>query len=66
MADTRRNIYAIQFHPEVAHTHGGSALLARFVREVCGCAASWTPANIVDEGIARIRAQVGSRPVLCG
>ena len=66
MADTRRNIYAIQFHPEVAHTSGGSALLARFVREICGCAASWTPANIVDEGIARIRAQVGSRPVLCG
>lgn len=66
MADPARNIYAIQFHPEVNHTEHGRAIIARFVHHICGCAPTWTPANIVEEIIAKIRAQVGDRMVICG
>jgi GMP synthase (glutamine-hydrolysing) len=66
MMDEVRRLYAIQFHPEVNHTRHGRDLLARFVHGVCGCSNDWTPDNIIDESIARIRTKVGSRPVLCG
>lgn len=66
MADPARNIYAIQFHPEVNHTEHGRAIIARFVHHICGCAPTWTPTNIVEESIAKIRAQVGDRTVICG
>ncbi len=66
MAAPARRIYALQFHPEVSHTQHGSAILARFARDVCGCAGDWTPENIIESTIARIRAQVGQRQVICG
>ncbi|HEY3289846.1 MAG TPA: glutamine-hydrolyzing GMP synthase [Anaerolineae bacterium] len=66
MADETRRIYAIQFHPEVNHTQHGRDIIHQFVHQVCGCGSTWTSAGIVDESIARIRAQVGSRPVICG
>jgi len=66
MADDARRLYAIQFHPEVNHTQRGREIISHFVHSVCGCAAAWTPANIIDESVARIRAQVGDRPVICG
>jgi GMP synthase (glutamine-hydrolysing) len=56
----------VQFHPEVTHTRQGSALLKRFVTDICGCATLWTPANIIDDQIARVRAQVGDDHVLLG
>ena len=66
MVDEGRRIYAIQFHPEVNHTQRGREIIAHFVHDVCGCAANWTSANIIEESIARIRTQAGGRPVLCG
>ena len=66
MADEARCIYAIQFHPEVNHTQHGRDIVARFVHQVCACSTDWTSANIIEESIARIREQVGGRPVLCG
>jgi GMP synthase (glutamine-hydrolysing) len=66
MADPARRLYAIQFHPEVNHTEHGRDILAQFVHGICGCDAGWTPVNIIDESVAKIRAQVGSRPVICG
>jgi GMP synthase (glutamine-hydrolysing) len=66
MADEARRLYAIQFHPEVNHTQHGKDILSNFVHQVCACGTSWTSANIIEESIARIRAQVGQRPVLCG
>ena len=66
MADESRHLYAVQFHPEVTHTHQGQAILARFVHEICGCATLWNPANIIDDCIARVRAQVGTARVLLG
>jgi GMP synthase (glutamine-hydrolysing) len=64
MADTERGIYGLQFHPEVTHTQHGFEILERFVRDICGCPAVWTPKNIIAEHIARIRAAVGTEHVL--
>ena len=66
MADEVRNYYGVQFHPEVTHTQSGEALLARFVKDICGCRALWTAANIIDDQIARVKAQVGDDEVLLG
>jgi GMP synthase (glutamine-hydrolysing) len=61
-----RGIYGIQFHPEVIHTPYGQDILTRFLTEVCGCERTWSPASIVEDQIARIRAQVGEGRVICG
>ncbi len=66
MAALERRIFALQFHPEVSHTQHGCDILARFALHVCGCTADWTPDNIIESSIARIRAQVGRRSVICG
>jgi GMP synthase (glutamine-hydrolysing) len=61
-----RGIYGIQFHPEVVHTPYGQHILTTFLDSVCGCARTWSPASIIDEQIAAIRAQVGGGRVICG
>ena len=66
MADESRQFYAVQFHPEVTHTLQGKTLLERFVREIGGCEALWSVGNIIDDAIARVRAQVGKGKVLLG
>jgi len=64
--DTEHGVYGIQFHPEVVHTPYGTQILDRFLRDVCGCDMAWSPASVVDEQVARIRAQVGDGRVICG
>jgi len=66
MADDSRGYYGVQFHPEVTHTRQGGRILSRFVLDLCGCEALWTPANIVEDAIANVRAQVGDSKVLLG
>lgn len=67
VADEARQLYGIQFHPEVVHTPNGAQLLANFVRRICGCNGDWTPGNFIHETEARIRAQVGADGhVICG
>ena len=66
MADESRRFYALQFHPEVTHTTQGARLYARFLHEICGCDSSWNAGNIIDDAIARVRAQVGNGRVLLG
>jgi GMP synthase (glutamine-hydrolysing) len=61
-----RGIYGIQFHPEVVHTPYGQHILTTFLDDVCGCARTWSPASIIDEQVAAIRAQVGDGRVICG
>jgi GMP synthase (glutamine-hydrolysing) len=61
-----RGVYGIQFHPEVVHTPYGQAILGRFLTGVCGCEPTWSAASIVEDQIARIRAQVGEGRVICG
>ncbi len=64
MADDSRRFYGVQFHPEVTHTRQGKAILSRFVHELCGCRALWTPAAIIEDAVARVRAQVDGDGVL--
>jgi GMP synthase (glutamine-hydrolysing) len=62
----QRRVYGIQFHPEVVHTPFGQDILKTFLRDVCRCDMAWSPASIVEEQVARIRAQVGDAKVICG
>jgi GMP synthase (glutamine-hydrolysing) len=64
MGDSARNYYGLQFHPEVKHTPNGTELLKHFALDICGCAPDWTAASIIEESIARVRAQVGRERVL--
>jgi len=66
IANADRHMYGLQFHPEVTHTVQGSAILHRFVHEVCGCGAEWTAGNIIDNAIATVRDQVGRDRVVLG
>jgi GMP synthase (glutamine-hydrolysing) len=64
--DPQRDIYGIQFHPEVVHTPYGQEILTRFLTDVCGCERTWSAASIAEDQIARIRRQVGDGRVICG
>ena len=66
MAHSEKPWFGIQFHPEVTHTSLGKEIMERFVIELCGCEALWTPANIVEDAIQTVRAKVGSDKVLLG
>ena len=60
-----KQLYAIQFHPEVLHTQEGSKMLYNFVRGVCGCRGTWRMDSFVENSIKEIREKVGDGKVLC-
>jgi GMP synthase (glutamine-hydrolysing) len=64
--NVERNLYGVQFHPEVNHTPRGEQLLDTFVRQICGCTGQWTPGHIIEDAVARIREQVGNERVILG
>jgi len=66
MMDESRRFYAVQFHPEVTHTKQGKAVLARFVRDICGCKGDWSMPAYLEEAVAKIRAEVGREEVILG
>ncbi len=66
IADEKRRFYGVQFHPEVAHTPQGAAILRNFTHRVAGCAGDWTMRAFREAEIASVRARVGDRRVLCG
>ena len=61
-----RDLYALLFHPEVAHTDHGLAILRNFAYGVCGCIGDWTIASFIEEATERIKVQVGLGKVVCG
>lgn len=61
-----RQLFGVQWHPEVRHTPGGQAFLERFLYEGAGLSPQWTTGNIIDDQVAKIRAQVGTDKVICG
>ncbi|MCX7732394.1 MAG: glutamine-hydrolyzing GMP synthase [candidate division WOR-3 bacterium] len=65
MADESRQIYGVQFHPEVEHTPLGKDILANFLFKICGCRRNWTMKNFIQEQSVSIREQVGRERVLC-
>ncbi len=60
-----KNLYAVQFHPEVLHTMEGTRMLYNFVRGVCGCGGTWRMDSFVENSIQEIRKKVGGGKVLC-
>lgn len=66
IANEARNLYAIQFHAEVAHTPDGAGLLRNFTHTIAGCSGTWTIAAFREEAVTRIREQVGTGKVICG
>ena len=66
MADEFRKFYAVQFHPEVTHTVQGTAMLERFVVEICECVPDWEMGNYIEEAIQKIRDTVGNDEVILG
>jgi GMP synthase (glutamine-hydrolysing) len=63
--DAARGLYGVQFHPEVVHTPYGTDVLKNFLYSVADAPPAWTPAAVIEEETARIRAQVGAERVLC-
>jgi GMP synthase (glutamine-hydrolysing) len=61
-----RNLYGVQFHPEVNHTPRGELLINTFVRKICGCTGQWTSGHIIEDALERIRKQVGTDRVILG
>jgi len=66
IADPKRKLYGLQFHPEVAHTEEGKTILHNFLFRICACRGDWSIASFIDESVARIREQVGKANVVLG
>jgi GMP synthase (glutamine-hydrolysing) len=62
----RKPIFAVQFHPEVAHTPRGAEVIANFLFDICGCQPNWTAGHFIEEEAARIRERAGTGRVICG
>jgi len=65
MAHPAKNLYAVQFHPEVVHTPKGREILRAFLYDICGCRGLWTMGSFLERAVAEVREQVGDRRVLC-
>jgi GMP synthase (glutamine-hydrolysing) len=64
IADHQRQLYGVQFHPEVVHSTDGQALICNFVYHICECEPTWTTEAFLEEAIREIRAKVGDQRVL--
>ncbi len=64
MEDAARQLYGIQFHPEVAHTEEGNKILHNFAYEICGCTGDWQMDTFTEGAVADIRRKVGDKKVL--
>lgn len=65
MKNLDKQIFGVQFHPEVVHTLEGNKMLHNFLFDICGCSGDWNMGSFVDQSVAAIRKQVGNRRVLC-
>jgi GMP synthase (glutamine-hydrolysing) len=65
MEDRERALFGVQFHPEVAHTPHGLDVMKRFLYDACGLLPEWTPVNVIERSVERIRARAGDAKVIC-
>lgn len=65
IANNEKNLYGVQFHPEVVHTQKGKEMLHNFLFEICGCSGDWIMSSFAHQSIAKIRENVGEKKVLC-
>ena len=66
MRHRERPIYAVQFHPEVAHTPRGRELISNFLFRICNAEPSWTPGAFIESEVEKVRRAVGNKRVICG
>ncbi len=66
IGDEANKRYALQFHPEVAHTEQGATILRNFLFNICGCRGDWTPASFSQEAVAAARGRIGDGHAICG
>jgi GMP synthase (glutamine-hydrolysing) len=66
MANEEKYFYGLQFHPEVTHTLQGTAILNRFVHDICECRPDWVMGDYIQEAVAKIKEQVGTDEVILG
>jgi GMP synthase (glutamine-hydrolysing) len=66
MGDPARNLYGVQFHPEVTHTPAGKEVLRNYLVHACGCSPTWTMENFLQQAVESVRQQVGTGRVVCG
>jgi len=65
-ANSKKNYYGLQFHPEVTHTKQGTQIFERFLTTICKCKKNWTTENIIDDLLEKLKIQVGDKKVLLG
>ncbi len=65
MADEKRKLYGVQFHPEVTHTELGKEIIRRFLYEICGCTGEWTMASFARTTVEKYRKELAGKKVLC-
>ncbi len=65
MENAEKKLYAVQFHPEVAHTREGKKMIRAFVVDVCGCSCDWQMGSFVEDSIKSLREKIGDGKVLC-
>ncbi len=66
MGDDSKQIYGLQFHPEVVHSPRGAEILRHFLFDICGCAGDWEIARFIQESIAALKLKIGDEHVVCG
>ncbi|MCD7872402.1 MAG: glutamine-hydrolyzing GMP synthase, partial [Clostridiales bacterium] len=66
MENNEKNIYAVQFHPEVTHSQFGSKMLNNFLYKICRCSGDWVMDNFIENTVAKLRSEIGDKNVILG
>lgn len=66
MQNTQKNLYAVQFHPEVTHSEYGTVMLKNFVLDICQCKGEWVMDSFIEDAVADLKAQIGDKQAILG
>ena len=66
MENQKAKLFAVQFHPEVAHTPKGIEIIKNFLYHACNCLPNWTSVSMIEEAVGLVREQVGDNKIICG